>query len=141
MTAEPTTDRRRTTSRVGALAGYLAATATAGLAVAHLTVYTAGFVASDSATWSEYLIGGPAVSLVAGALAFLGLTLARTQGDHRPRRLLASLAWLACALLTLQAVALALSGDLALFGPARPGTYSAVAGPAFGVLAWQRWRR
>ncbi|GIJ11969.1 hypothetical protein ACFFMR_32680 [Micromonospora andamanensis] len=119
-------------------AGYVAGGSASGLAIAHLTVYTVGFFTQADATWPQYLIGGVIVSAVAAGLAVAAFVLARADGRHRPRRLLVAVAWFACVLFTMQAALLVAAADPRLFAPDRPGTYSLLAGPAFGLLAWNR---
>lgn len=121
-------------------AGYTAAACAIGLSVAHGAVYTIGFLTEADATWAAYLVGGLAPSAVAAGLGASALVLTRGR-PRRGERLLIGLAWLACLLFTLQAVLLLMAGDPRLFAPDRPGTYSLVGGPAFGVVAWASLRR
>jgi hypothetical protein len=119
--------------------GRVAAASAIGLAVAHGTVYTIGLFTEPDATWAAYVLGGLVPSAIAAAFGAVALTLSRGEARRAPR-VLGGLAWVACVLLTLQAVLLVLAGDPRLFAPDRPGLYSLVGGPAFGWLAWSARR-
>lgn len=120
--------------------GRVAAASAIGLAIAHGAVYTVGLFTEPNATWSAYVVGGLVPSAVAVGFGAVALALSH-DGVRRTHRLLVALAWVACVLLTLQAVALTLAGDPRLFAPDRPGAYSLVGGPAFGLLASRSRRR
>ncbi|TDD16609.1 hypothetical protein [Nonomuraea diastatica] len=138
MTQAPTLRPRSTATKA---VGYLAAGTATGLATAHLTIYTIGYLSTPDTPVSAYLLGGVAIAVMALVFAGAALALTRTSGPQRWRRTLLALCWTAALLLTLQTLMITLGEPGLLIQPAGPGPWSLIGGPAFAVFAWRSRRR
>lgn len=121
--------------------GYLAASMATGLATAHLTVYTVGYLRAPETPLSAYLLGGVAVAAVALLFAGAALALTLRRASDGWTRMLRVVSWIAAAVLTLQALLIAVAEPGLLVQLAGPGPWSVLGGPAFAALAWRSRRR
>ncbi|GAB3953808.1 hypothetical protein GCM10029976_094720 [Kribbella albertanoniae] len=117
------------------VSGYLAAAMATGLAIAHLSIYTVGWLNSPETPLSAYLVGGVAISAAALGFALGALMLVRRPSSWRKTSL--TLCWTAAVLLSAQALLIAVAEPALLIRIAGPGPWSLIGGPAFAVAAWR----